>query len=128
VIGLQALLAGLVISDRHRALFEGPSPNPRSTTSLASICLVVGIVLAIAGIAIDATLFAVWLQHGRSISRTVALAALAQSLVIDGVSMVGFGLLHPILGRSWQTPDSAIQWTESFLEDGVPDSSTVVQR
>jgi glycosyltransferase involved in cell wall biosynthesis len=128
VIGLQALLAGLVIADRHRALFEAPSTKPRSTTSLASICLVVGIVIAIAGIGIDAALFALWLQHGGSVSREIALAALAQSLVIDGVSMIGFGLLLPVLGRSWQTPDSAIQWTESFLEDGVPDSSTVVQR
>jgi uncharacterized membrane protein len=99
VIGLQALLAGLVIADRHRALFEAPSSKPRSS-SLASICLVLGIIIAIAGVAIDATLFALWLQHARSVTRGVALAALAQSLVIDGVSMIGFGLLDgcPALG------------------------------
>src|SRR5665213_1432980 len=126
VVGLQALLAGLVIADRHRALFEAPSSKPRSAPSFASICLVLGIIITIAGVAIDATLFALWLQHARSSTRVVALAALAQSLVIDGISMIGFGLLGPVLGRSWQTPDSAIQWTESFLEDGVVDSSTVV--
>lgn len=127
VLGLQALLAGLVVAERHRVLFEAPRPSTERS-SLAPVCLAVGVVATLIGIGIDGALFAVWLGHGRSISRVVALAALAQSLVIDGASLVGFGLLQPVLSKSLAASDAAIQWTEATSEVDRPSTSTATEQ
>ncbi|MHB1781614.1 MAG: glycosyltransferase family 2 protein [Acidimicrobiales bacterium] len=101
IIGVQALIAGFVLSERQRAV-TGRVRHRRGhkRASLPATCLVVGLAAGVAGIAIDAVLFVLWIHTNHSFSRAIPLAALAQSFVIDGTSLAGFGLIYPIVVRS----------------------------
>lgn len=100
VIGVQAMIAGLVLTEHQRTITGQASHHSAGRPSLSALCLSVGIVLGLIGIGIDAFLFALWLDHDQPFSRGLELGALAQSLVIDGVSLAGFGLVYPIVARN----------------------------
>ncbi len=110
ILGAQALLAGLVVADRHRAVSASAAPpDRRRRPSLPAACLALGLVLAAVDIAVDVVLFVLWLHTDHTFSRAIPLAALAQSCVVDGVSLAGFGLVYPIVlrGDSGGTPPDA---------------------
>ena len=100
ILGVQTLVAGFVLSERQRAL-TGRVRRRRghARASLPAACLTTGFVAAAAGIAIDAVLFVLWIHTNHTFSRAIPLAALAQSLVVDGASLAGFGLIYPIVER-----------------------------
>ena len=58
------------------------------------------------GLGIDTGLFVLWLVGNHAFSRELVLAAMAQSAVIDGITLTGFGLIYPILVRRWDAPPS----------------------
>jgi len=64
-------------------------------------CITAGAFSLLAGLVLDVFLFAAWITDGSSPSRALALAGLAQALVIAGVVSAGFGVLYRIqLGQS----------------------------
>ena len=109
ILGAQALLAGLVVADRQRAATGAARGDRRRRPSLPAACLALGLPLAALGISIDVVLFVLWLHTDHAFSRAIPLAALAQSCVVDGASLAGFGLLYPIVlrGDSGGTPPDA---------------------
>jgi hypothetical protein len=101
VLGLQAALAGMVLAHRSDVLndvvrkhfaFVG---HPRFTLR----CAALGVLGALAGLVIDFTLFLVNVEPGPSPSRFIALASLAQSLLIGGVSVAIFAVVNAVLAR-----------------------------
>jgi len=103
VVGVQAMIAGFILSERQRAVFGVSAQHVRRRMSLPSICLVIGVVLGVVGIGIDVGLFADWLGAGHSFLREPELSAMAQSMIIDSASLVGFGVIYPMLIRdSWE--------------------------
>jgi len=99
VTGVQAMIAGFVLSERQRVLFGALRNHPQRRMSLPAVCLLVGLIIGITGIGTDIGLFVLWLGSTHPFTRELELAAFAQSLVIDGASLVGFGLIYPILAR-----------------------------
>jgi hypothetical protein len=114
VIGVQAMVAGFALTERRRYVTGlGDSDRLSRRPSLPAVCLVTGLVVGIIGVAGDIGLFVYWLENGHSFTREVVLAAMAQSCVIDGATLSGFGLIYPIVARGWS--------------DGSATSPTVVE-
>ena len=99
VLGTQALLAGTVLAYRlsvisgsvcTRFAFAG-------NTRFAFRCVVAGATSVVAGLGIDFALFLVWSTGREALSRSLALAALAQSLLIVGASLATFALVSMVL-------------------------------
>jgi len=99
VLGIQALLAGAVLAwrssetsgtVRRRFAFVGQTTFPTT-------CTRGGLIAAGAGLAIDLLLFLVWVMGLKPWSRGLALAALAQTLLIVGGSLSSFGLIARLL-------------------------------
>ena len=104
VIGVQAIIAGFVLSELQREKFGNLHRHSHRRGALPAMCLIIGLVVGLGGVGIDVTLFVNWLSSGHAFSRELEVAALAQSMVIDGASLVGFGIIYPILVRSsWGT-------------------------
>jgi hypothetical protein len=105
VVGVQALLAGSVIGyqssltvPHRRFAFVGTSHFLRR-------CTAGGILAAAAGIAVDGVLFVLWVRGGPEPSRAPQLAALAQGLIIVGVTAVAYGFVTRLIlnGRAHET-------------------------
>jgi predicted anti-sigma-YlaC factor YlaD len=94
--------------ERRRATSNDFPPQSGSRSSLAAVSLVIGLLLAFVGLGIDTGLFVLWLVGNHAFSRELVLAAMAQSAVIDGVTLTGFGLIYPILVRRWDAPPSEL--------------------
>ena len=100
VLGIQALLAGIVLAHNssiarsgidRRFAFLGKPAFPRW-------CVVVGLMLVLAGLAINLVLFTMWLanRHQTALSH-FGLASLSQSLVITGGTLASFGVISRFL-------------------------------
>lgn len=98
VLGVQALLAGCVLA-------YASSVSPGTTKQKFSFvgsqrflawCARGGLAVAGTGLAVDAFLFVVWVS-GHSSSRALPLAALAQGLLILGVTTASFGLIARLM-------------------------------
>jgi predicted anti-sigma-YlaC factor YlaD len=94
--------------ERRRASSNDFPPQSGSRSSLAAVSLVIGLLLAFVGLGIDTGLFVLWLVGNHAFSRELVLAAMAQSAVIDGVTLTGFGLIYPILVRRWDARPSEL--------------------
>lgn len=92
VLGLQALLAGAVLA--HQSSVAAPMRRLDFVGSVrfANACVAAGIVLLLAGSAIDLGLFLAWLDNTDP-PRHFALASFAQSLIILGGTLGTFGIL-----------------------------------
>lgn len=126
ITGAQALIAGFVLTERQRAVLgRRPHPHSPKRPSLPATCLVVGLVVLLAGVVIDVVLFVLWLRTGHSVSRALALAAMAQSYVVDGASLVGFGLIYPIVARGSlaSAPDDEIELASAEEQETAAESS-----
>ena len=108
VIGVEALIGGLAVVERRRASSNDFPSQSGSRSSLAAVSLVIGLLLVFVGLGIDTGLFVLWLVGNHAFSRELVLAAMAQSAVIDGVTLTGFGLIYPILVRRWDAPPSEL--------------------
>jgi hypothetical protein len=97
-LGTLASLAGAVVA-YHSALAD------RSATRYGFVghpkfwgrCITAGVAGLGAGVALDVVLFAIWVSDGSSPSQALALAGIAQALVITGVIVAGSGILYRIL-------------------------------
>jgi hypothetical protein len=101
VLGTQMLLAGAAIANRSsvaagslhiRFAFVGE-------VKFLDDCVAAGVGACMAGLAIDVGLFVISVIHHPSPSRGLALAALAQSLLIIGGSLVLFGVIGRWVAR-----------------------------
>jgi glycosyltransferase involved in cell wall biosynthesis len=100
VLGVQALGAGAVIA--HYSSVARPGISRRfafvEQPSFPSRCLAAGLLMALAGLAIDIALFVPWLEGNPSPPvRGSGLASLAQSLIIVGGTLASFGIVTRFL-------------------------------
>jgi len=101
VLGLQMVLAGAAIA--NRSSIAAGSLRVRfafvSEARFLDACVASGVGACMAGLAIDLGLFVISVIHHPSPSRGLALAALAQSLLIIGGSLVLFGTVGRWVAR-----------------------------
>ena len=95
VLGTGAFLSGAVLAHRsdvvraevhHRFAWVGTRRFTRATTAF-------GVVSVLAGLTIDVVLFFAWVDGGAAPTRGIALASLAQTLLILGPAVGGFGVV-----------------------------------
>lgn len=99
VLGTMGVLSGAVVA------YHSTLTGPRLTARFAGVgrvtfparCITGGVFSLLAGLGLDVVLFTAWVTDGSSPSRALALAGIAQALVIAGVVLAGFGVLYRIL-------------------------------
>lgn len=106
VTGSQALLAGIilahrssVVTDRVRGQFSFVA-SPRFSPT----CVLIGVLAFFVGIGLDAWLFAAWVGHGGGPANGLAVASLAQSLVITGVTTAASSLVYRLVTSGVWSP------------------------
>jgi glycosyltransferase involved in cell wall biosynthesis len=102
VLGLQALLVGLVFVWRRSAISGAPIGQGLRfirTSRFPRVCLLLGAALLASGLGIDALLFSRWIDGGTGGSAFLPLASLAQSLLLVGGSLGSFGFI--VLWLHW---------------------------
>lgn len=99
VLGTMGTLAGAVVT------YHSTLASPRAVAHFALVgdrrftagCITTGVIALLAGLVLEVVLFAFWVGDGTSPSRALALAGIAQALVIAGVVASVFGVLYRIL-------------------------------
>ena len=98
VLGTQAFLAGTVLAYRLSVISGRVTRFAFAGDDRFSFrCVVAGAASAASGLGIDLVLFVVWATGRPALSRSLALAALAQSLLIVGASIATFALVSMVL-------------------------------
>ncbi len=101
VLGTMAALSGAVITHHsplarfHRTRGLGFVNERR----FAVVSMAVGSATLATGLGIDLVLFVVWITNETSPIRALALAGLAQALVITGALLAAFGLIYRVVAR-----------------------------
>ncbi len=101
VLGTMAALSGAVLA-HHSPLIRPDVMRHFSVVGekkFALGCAAIGGLTLTTGLAIDLVLFAVWIASESSPAHALALAGLAQSLVITGATLAAFGLMYRVLAR-----------------------------
>ena len=99
ILGVQALVTGLMLAEL--GLRDGSGRPGLAFMAAASFhrrCKLVGAAAALTGFGLDAFLLVRWID-GVPFSRALALAGLAQSLIICGGSIASFGMLAHGMAR-----------------------------
>lgn len=106
VTGIQALLAGVVLTHRSSVVTERVHAQYRFVASpkFASRCFMLGALFLLVGISLDSWLFAAWISRGGGPTNPIAVASLAQSLVITGVSTAAFSLVYRLVTSGVWSP------------------------
>jgi hypothetical protein len=101
VLGLQAALAGIVLANSSSLVGEHVRRAYGWVNSrhFAPACVWLGALVLVTGLALDGALFAAWLS-GRTGEAALAVASVAQGLLICGGSLGTFGLVFEIVGRA----------------------------
>ncbi len=98
VLGAIGALSGSVIA--YHSTLTGPKTEARFAmvggARFPSRCITAGAFALMGGVVLDTVLFTAWVTDGSSPSRALALAGIAQALVITGVVLAGFGALYRI--------------------------------
>lgn len=114
VLGVQALLGGAVLA--HESAVVSNRVHRRfefvGRASFRTWCLTGGLAAIVAGLVIDAALFGIWVSGNTAPSRGLALASIAQSLLIVGSTLVLFGVVSRFLRR----PTVAAESTDTTSE------------
>ncbi len=121
VLGLQAILAGQFLSSR----FDSGLPNIGKSLlerKWFRFCLPGGLSSIIAGLSIDGALFILWRTGLNGFALRIPLASLAQTLMIDGVSLTGFGLFVPLIEHP---PAKVLPEPLVISEDGLNKITTI---
>ena len=102
VLGLQIALAGAVLAHRSSILNEEIQQRYRfvGQPSFSPRCVGIGASAAAVGLAIDVALFLVYLGGSTAHPRSLAMASLAQSLIIGGTTTAVFGIVNALVDRS----------------------------
>lgn len=99
VLGSLGALSGAVVA-YHSAL-SGPRASARfsfvGNGRFPGRCITVGALSFAAGMILEVILFTAWVTDGSSPSRALAMAGIAQALVITGLAVSAFGVLYRIL-------------------------------
>jgi glycosyltransferase involved in cell wall biosynthesis len=100
VLGMQSLLAGAVIA--HNSSITMPGIGRRfafmGSPNFPNRCVVVGVLMAVAGLALNLLLFSLWLGNkSQTAISHFGLASLSQSLVITGGTLASFGVISRFL-------------------------------
>jgi hypothetical protein len=96
VLGLQAVLVGLVFVWRRSTLTGAPIGHGMGfirRTAFPRMCTLAGVGTLVAGLALDALLFAKWVEGASTAGSDLPIASLAQSLLLVGSSLASFGLI-----------------------------------
>jgi hypothetical protein len=99
VVGVQALLAGMVLANRSPVASAGVERRYRfvGTPNFPNRCLATGIVSVLSGLALNFALFLVWLGNDDlSPTHNLGWASLAQSLIIVGGTLASYGVIGRI--------------------------------
>ncbi len=106
VTGSQALLAGIVLAHRSSVVTERVQAQYGFVASpkFALRCFLLGATIFLVGIGLDAWLFAAWVAQGGGTSNPLAIASLAQSLVITGVITAAFSLIYRLVTSGVWSP------------------------
>jgi hypothetical protein len=102
VLGLQGLIAGMVLANRSPVVTATVRRHYRFVDNprFGYWCLVGGAATLFAGLVIDASLFyTLYVVDDKGLTRGPALASLAQSLIIAGASLTVFGIVYGLLSR-----------------------------
>jgi glycosyltransferase involved in cell wall biosynthesis len=102
VLGLQGLIAGMVLANRSAVVTASVRRRYRFVASPRFVfwCLVIGAGAVLAGLVIDGSLFYVfYVSNDQGLSRAPALSSLAQSLLIVGTSLAAFAIVYGLLAR-----------------------------
>jgi glycosyltransferase involved in cell wall biosynthesis len=99
VLGSMGALSGAVIA------YHSTLTGPKVATHFSAVgharfpgrCVTAGVFAFVGGVVLDLVLFTAWVTEGPSPSRALALAGIAQALVITGLALAGFGVLYRIL-------------------------------
>lgn len=121
VLGLQAIVAGQFLSSR----FAGGLPNIGKSLlerKWFRFCLPGGLSSIIAGLSIDGALFILWRTGLTGFALRIPLASLAQTLMIDGISLSGFGLFVPLIEHP---PAKVLPEPLVISEDGLNKITTI---
>jgi len=100
ILGASAALAGAVLA--HHSSLTRPEAARRFSfvgkPQFSGRCITTGLSLLIPGIVLEIVLFSIWLGTESSASQRLALAGIAQALIILGVVFMGFGLIYRMVG------------------------------
>lgn len=104
VLGLQSALIGAVLANQSHLTATGTGRRFAfvSTRKFHAACGLCGVLALMVGIGIDVFLFIYAASASHGLARALALASVAQSLMIMGASLVSFGLIMRWL--RWQAP------------------------
>ena len=97
VVGVQALLAGRVLGHTSRRTSADNSSEDSFLQRLSKRSLVVGALLAAAGLALDGFLFFRWIRVRHTFQLALALGGIAQSLLIIGAMLIGFAAMYSVI-------------------------------
>ena len=134
IVGTQMLLAGFAVTER----FADQSESRRNQLRTFGFLLPLGAALVIGGVATDLYLLLRWLASPKYTRTSPALAGLASSALITGISVLGFYLVYPLVIRakpwtsryavvkSWEAPSGistyVIRKPPTLLGDAAADS------
>ena len=101
VLGSAAVLSGVVLVHHSPLVTNGKARHYDFVGSerFPGRCITGGSMALAAGVAIDFVLLGVWLQGGPAPEPALALASLAQSFILAGAIIAGFGMVYRILVR-----------------------------
>jgi hypothetical protein len=108
VTGSQALLAGIVLAHRSSVVTERVHAQYQFVGSSKFVlrCCLLGLLIFGAGIGLDAWLFVAWVGHGGGPTNPLAVASLAQSLLIAGAGMSAFSFVYRMVASGEWSPAS----------------------
>jgi hypothetical protein len=127
VLGVQAVLAGAVVANRSRLMSLRVQARFRAVGTRGFLDRLVnaGSAAIVVGLAVDGFLFVAWVTDHPPYANGLALAALAQSLIMCGASITTFGFLARlnlggVAGERWAPDPQVID-----LRDGQPSTLQV---
>lgn len=117
VTGSQALLAGVILAHRSSVVTERVHGQFRFVASsrFSPMCVLLGLVTFLTGIGLDGWLFAAWVGRASGPADALAVASLAQSLVITGVTTAAFSLVYRLVTSGVWSPATAHLASETRL-------------
>jgi Glycosyl transferase family 2 len=101
VLGVQSLLAGMVLAHRSSVMLRRVPFRYQAVAdpSFASRCFGAGTLALVVGLAIDLLEFLTWVGGGIRGRYSLALASLAQSLLLIGGTLVTFSIVYRLVLR-----------------------------
>jgi hypothetical protein len=113
-LGVHGVLVGMLLA--HRSALTDPQARSRFAfvggRSFPRLCVAIGACALVTGLAVDALLFVWWLWKLAAVSRAIAYASIAQSLIIGGVSTASFGLVVNVVTWADQMHSSTDRATQ----------------